>query len=141
MTSQMITCSMCGHHFDPAAHLACQGCPLQKGCQLVCCPACGYENVDVRRSSLARLAARWLSSDTSVLTLADIAPGRGAYLQGFAPTLPEGQQAHLQAYGLVPGHWVKVIQHTPVTVLQIEHTELALEQGLARQIRVVSELG
>ena len=65
-SAEMITCSMCGHIFDPQVHLACQSCPLQKGCQLVCCPACGYEMVDIRKSALAqaaRRAARWLIRD------------------------------------------------------------------------------
>lgn len=55
-----ITCAMCGHVFDAEAHTACQACPLAKGCSLVCCPACGYETVDERRSGLARLALRLL---------------------------------------------------------------------------------
>jgi hypothetical protein len=58
---QMITCSMCGHRFDPASHSGCRSCPLQSGCQLVCCPACGFETVNPDRSILARLAKRWLS--------------------------------------------------------------------------------
>lgn len=139
MTAGMITCSMCGHRFDPAAHQTCQGCPLHKGCQLACCPACGFENVDVQRSGLARLAARWFPSKGSRATLADVVPGSQVRLEGFASSLPARQQAHLQAYGLVPGHLVRVVQHSPVTIVQIEHTELALEAGLARQIRIVQE--
>jgi hypothetical protein len=57
----MITCTMCGHRFDPAAHTACHSCPLQRGCQLTCCPACGFEMVNPDRSILARLAKRWLT--------------------------------------------------------------------------------
>ena len=139
MTARMVTCSMCGHRFDPAAHETCLGCPLQKGCQLVCCPACGFENVNVQHSTLARLASRLLPSKTSQATLADVVPGCMAHLAGFDPSLPAGQQAHLQAYGLVPGHWVRVIQQSPVTVVQIEHTELALEAGLARHIHVAQD--
>jgi len=56
----MITCTMCGHRFDPAVHTACRSCPLQSGCQLACCPACGFEIVNPDRSRLARLAKRWL---------------------------------------------------------------------------------
>jgi hypothetical protein len=56
----MLTCPMCGTKFDPDQHVSCQSCPLQKGCQLACCPNCGFELVNVQRSVLARLAARWL---------------------------------------------------------------------------------
>ena len=62
-----MTCSMCGHHFDPAEHSACQSCPLQTGCTLVCCPKCGYETVDVNQSMLARLVGRWLSPKSGLL--------------------------------------------------------------------------
>jgi len=54
--AEAITCSMCGHVFDPSRHVACQACPLQSGCQLVCCPACGFEMVNPNRSA----AVRWI---------------------------------------------------------------------------------
>jgi len=55
-----ITCTMCGHVFDPAEYTSCAGCPLQKGCQLVCCPVCGFEMVDPQQSVLARLVMNFL---------------------------------------------------------------------------------
>jgi Fe2+ transport system protein FeoA len=42
----------------------------------------------------------------------------------------------LQAYGLAPGRTVRVLQQEPVTVVQAELTELALEDELASQVRV-----
>jgi Fe2+ transport system protein FeoA len=67
-------------------------------------------------------------------TLADLHPGEGAQLMGFAPGLPQELWVHLQAYGLVPGRYVRVLQHNPVTVVQVEHCEIALEEDLACQI-------
>ena len=75
-------------------------------------------------------------SGSQAETLADILPGEGAKLMGFAPGLPPEHWAHLQAYGLVPGRYVRVLQHTPVTIVQVEHCEIALEDELACQIRV-----
>lgn len=49
-----VACAMCGHRFDPAAHAACQGCPLSSGCALSCCPACGFSTADPARSWLVR---------------------------------------------------------------------------------------
>ena len=72
-------------------------------------------------------------------TLADVPPGDSWRVVGFSSGLSADRRAYLQAYGLVPGHWVRVIQHSPVTVVLIEHTELALEEGVARQIRVAEE--
>jgi hypothetical protein len=56
--SKPVTCPLCGHQFDPAGQQACPGCPLQPGCQLVCCPQCGYELVDLKQSKAARLVSR-----------------------------------------------------------------------------------
>lgn len=67
MTARRMRCTMCGHDFDPAAHVACQSCPLQKGCSLVCCPQCGYEMINLDRSFLARLFGRWLAPQPGVL--------------------------------------------------------------------------
>lgn len=58
--SDPVTCSMCGYRFDPQAHLACQSCPVNHGCQVVCCPSCGYQWADPQSSALARFAMRWL---------------------------------------------------------------------------------
>ena len=69
-------------------------------------------------------------------TLADVLPGEEARLSGFSPDLPPERSAHLQAYGLVPGRFVRVLQQAPVTVVQIEHCEIALETELAGQVHV-----
>ncbi len=55
-------CPLCGSDFDPDT-LGCHDhCPLAQvqGCNLVCCPNCGYEMVDERKSPLARLLRRWI---------------------------------------------------------------------------------
>ncbi len=74
--------------------------------------------------------------DNTGYTLADVPPGQQARIVDFSKTIPTNRKEHLQAYGLVPGYQVKVIQQTPVTVVRIEHTDLALERMLARAIRV-----
>ena len=51
-----ITCPMCGLSFDPEQNSRCGGCMLNKNCETVCCPRCGYETVF--ESSLTRLAKR-----------------------------------------------------------------------------------
>ena len=40
----------------------------------------------------------------------------------------------LQAYGVVPGNYLRIRQHRPVTVVQVDHTELAFESDLANAI-------
>lgn len=58
-----ITCQFCGYQFDPNENNVCRACPLQRDCQLVCCPNCGYETVDVQRSKLVSFFAKLLSRD------------------------------------------------------------------------------
>jgi len=85
-----------------------------------------------RRGRRACKHRRWM-------TLADIPPGRRMRVMGFLPGLPAGRRAHMQAYGLVVGRLVQVLQHRPVTVVQIDHTELALEDDLADKVQVAEE--
>jgi Fe2+ transport system protein FeoA len=58
-------------------------------------------------------------------------------IEGFAQDIRPARKSQLQAYGLVPGYWVEVLQHSPVTVIKIEHSEVAMENELARQVLVV----
>jgi Fe2+ transport system protein FeoA len=52
------------------------------------------------------------------------------------PGLSASQRAHLQAYGLAPGCRLRVLRHKPVTIVLIDHLELALETQLAGSIAV-----
>ncbi len=57
-------CPLCGYRFDESkltCPAACQLAALQ-GCHLVCCPNCGYQMVDERKSGLARLLRRVLKT-------------------------------------------------------------------------------
>jgi len=39
-------CALCGRSFKESEVLrACRGCPLARGCRLIRCPYCGYENM------------------------------------------------------------------------------------------------
>lgn len=70
-------------------------------------------------------------------TLANVPPGERAIVAGFCERMNPERRAHLQAYGLVPGRAVQVVQQYPVTVLQVDHTELALEVELACGVKVI----
>jgi hypothetical protein len=58
-----IICPFCGYRFDPNESNACRSCPLQRDCQLVCCPNCGYETIDVQRSKLVNFFTRLISRE------------------------------------------------------------------------------
>jgi Fe2+ transport system protein FeoA len=146
------TCPLCGHAFDPAAHLACQTCPLHSGCRLVCCPACGHTTVDQEQSRIVRWITGLLSRASQPQDLpssrpaARAAPTRRSALAA-APidrmvrmvdmgNLPATQREQLHGYGLVPGRVLRVVQRNPVTVVQLEHVEVAIETELAQAVWV-----
>jgi Fe2+ transport system protein FeoA len=68
-------------------------------------------------------------------TLAEAQPGSHVQVLGYGP-LEKAQISRLQAYGLLPGRRVLVLQQSPVTIIQIEYTELAFEHEIARQVQV-----
>lgn len=68
--------------------------------------------------------------------LTELSPGTRARILGFDDLLSPERRAILQAYGVLPGSEMWVRQHHPVTVIQVEHTELALEADLADAILV-----
>lgn len=140
-----IQCPMCGHRYASQDHLGCKSCPVNKECTLVCCPACGYQTVNARKSRFARFVQSLLPNKTEPdlaepdregITLAEVPAGCMARIQEFCEGLPPDRLAYLQAYGLVPDYWVQVLQHSPVTIVRLDHLELALENDIARNIKV-----
>ena len=69
------------------------------------------------------------------MRLVDVIPGSKVLVVDFNG-MPFPQQESLHAYGMVQGNWVRVLQQSPVTVVEIENTELALESSLASLIQV-----
>lgn len=53
INTNLITCAVCGHTFDPAQHPSCGSCPLHQGCSMACCPQCGTTNINPAGSRLA----------------------------------------------------------------------------------------
>lgn len=156
MMHTVVDCPLCGHVFDASRQAACSTCPLHRGCHMICCPACGHTTVDPGQSRLAQ----WLSSllartrdaqpvltaagsPSSVgqrLVLAHAPVGCMLRILGFAD-LPSTSHEHLQAYGLMPGQVVCVLQHRPVTIVQVDRIELALEAEIARCVLVAAADG
>lgn len=157
-----MVCGICGEHFDPAANPGCAGCPVNDGCLLACCPACGYSMPNPESSRLVRLATviadacgsrtrAWreraatsgqrrrdrAAADASpdAPTLADAAPGVSVRVRAIG-TGADKWREHLQAYGISRGREIQVVQQLPVTVVRVDHVELAFEARIAREIAV-----
>lgn len=138
-----IACALCGTRFDPEAEVACGSCPMSGACTLTCCPECGYTTVDINSSRSAGLLARLFPSRSDGrpvgTTLDGAAIGVRVAIAGFSDAMTTGHRELLRAYGIEPGRTVLVEQHSPVTVVGVDETEIALESGLAELVFVNAE--
>lgn len=140
-----IECGMCGHHFDPAGHAGCSGCPMNKACLLLCCPSCGYSIPDPARSRLLALGRRIANALRSLRgaaaqpddpsALSRVKPGSVVRIREIGEGASSWHE-RLQAYGIAPGREVTVVQQAPVTVVRVDHVDLAFEATIARHIIV-----
>lgn len=69
-------------------------------------------------------------------TLVDLPAGAVAKVVGFGRGLSLDRRVQLQAYGLVPGYRVKLLQHSPVIVVLVDNTELAMEDDVAGLVEI-----
>lgn len=70
--------------------------------------------------------------------LSEVPAGTSVIVTGLDELSPALRQS-LLAYGILPGRPVRVIARSPVLVLEVEHTELALEIEIARAVKVASQ--
>jgi Fe2+ transport system protein FeoA len=145
VVDERVTCALCGHRFSSSDTGACASCPIGKGCSLICCPNCGYSAPAAARSAIAgrvaraaaRLGGRRRAPGGPSRALAEAAPGSQATIETMED-VPARQREQLVAYGLAPGRVVDVLQVRPVTIVRIEHAELAFESALSRAIGIAA---
>jgi Fe2+ transport system protein FeoA len=148
-SEQFIDCAMCGQSFDALAHVACT---VHSGCNLVCCPHCGYSDINAQESRIAHFMSKIFNPTPTTQSVASsknrfqkrrmslqiLPPGMKAKIIGLGD-LPKGRQDQLLAYGVSPGRILMVKQQNPLTVVMVDHTEIALERVLAKEILVEVE--
>lgn len=148
-----ITCPLCATEFDGEERSACSACPIGQGCQLVCCPNCGYTMVNPAESKLAGWMTNRLQRGrgrrrhqragrsgervewASMVPLSQ-APVKTDLIVQRMDLLPPRRRRQLRSYGLSPGSHLQALRHSPLTVILIDHTEIALETVLADSILV-----
>lgn len=142
--SRILRCPLCGHAYDPeTASSLCARCPLNTGCELTCCPACGHGTVDVETSRAATwLAGRLRLRDqapgdpAAAVPLTTLAAGSTAAIHDFDPAMYPGHRQRLQGFGVGPGCTVEVVRQAAVTVFRVDHTELAVDRDVSSLILV-----
>ena len=71
-------------------------------------------------------------------TLADLDAGESAEIDCIECEYP-ARCDRLAAYGLVRGQTVMLVQRKPAFVIRVDETELALDESIARCVRVFKE--
>lgn len=66
-------------------------------------------------------------------TLADLSAGEVVKVRRFG-NLPPATLHHLRAYGVLPGREIRILAQRPLVIIQVEESELALEESIARQV-------
>jgi Fe2+ transport system protein FeoA len=144
---ELVECPVCGERFDPCERHACASCPIGRHCTFICCPTCGFAMVDAGSSLLVRAVSRLSRllgggrqherSLHRAVTLADVPAATRVRVEALSG-LPAGRHEQLEAYGMAPGRWLDVVQQHPLTIVRVEHTDIALERAIARGIRVAA---
>lgn len=68
--------------------------------------------------------------------MCDLPSGGRARICCFSDQLTARRRELLMAYGVRPGEWLRVCRTSPVTVIEIDQLELALDHDLAHTIQV-----
>lgn len=126
----MTTCPLCQHKFE--GRTACHGCGMMAGCQLICCPQCGYEFVE--SSKTVSFFKEMLGKEEAALPLS-LAPV-GSDLRIVSTDGAKASLARLTVLGIFPGQTVYLLQRKPSFVLRAGETEVALDKEVAQTILV-----
>lgn len=141
----MTTCPLCGCEFD-ATVLACHAsCAFNSQCAVICCPNCGYQMVDERRSVVANRVRRWLSGRKSpvyeageVCALTDLRAGQYGRVVEIV-TDNAARSERLQVLGFVKDAEIYLRQTKPTYIVQVGFTEVSLEKSIGAAIKVALE--
>lgn len=142
-----IKCTFCGYVFEAeATGGSCGGCLRLKQCEKVCCPNCGYPNLDVpgrerlrRRRGQADSAAP-STGRPSVRRLAGLEEGTRARVVSL-DTADAFRLQKLLSLGLLPGVLVEVVQRYPCYVINVGLAQVAMDLPTAEAVYVREEPG
>jgi Fe2+ transport system protein FeoA len=135
-------CPLCGYEFEPEAMSCHSSCAFNDACAIICCPNCGYQMPDERRSRLAGALRRMLArkqnqpgSDEKVRPLSMMQPGQSGKVVTIQ-SAHDGRIERLHILGLTDGAAITLEQKRPTFVLRAGFTELSLEREIADEILV-----
>lgn len=136
-------CPLCGLEFEETAMACHSSCMFNESCGIICCPNCGYQMPDARKSRLAeglRLALARRSRRNgyyreSVRPLSMMQPGQSGTIVAIQSE-NESRVERLHIMGVMPDAQVTLTQKRPAYVLRVGFTELSVELEIADDILV-----
>lgn len=135
----MTTCPLCGYEFDETALSCHSSCAFNESCGIICCPNCGYQVADERKSRLAealkRMMARRQAITSPVRPLSTLQPGQSGKVVAIDSN-NHTRVERLHVLGLIEDVQVTLEQKRPAYVLRVGFTELSLEREIADSILV-----
>jgi Fe2+ transport system protein FeoA len=135
----VIHCPLCGCEFDETQQSCHASCALNQNCGIICCPNCGYQMTDEKKSRLAsglrRLLARMNRPQPPIRPLSTLRAGQSGKVTAIE-CANASRLERLNVFGLVPGVEVTLEQRHPAFVLRVGFTELSIERVIADEILV-----
>lgn len=135
-------CPLCGFEFEVTAMSCHSSCAFNDSCGIICCPNCGYQIPDERKSRLADGLRRLLSrrqnkieEQPAIRPLSTLSAGQ----TGRVIAVHSGNHARvekLNVLGLITDAQVIVEQKRPTYVLRVGFTEFSVEVDIADEILV-----
>ncbi|MEZ4670555.1 MAG: FeoA family protein [Anaerolineae bacterium] len=121
-------------------------CVFNESCGIVCCPNCGYQLPDERKTRVASALRRWFTRrqeqneiESPVRPLSTLRPGQTAKIVSIDST-SQSRLERLQLLGLMPDAHITLEQKRPAYVLSVGFTQLSLDTDIAQDILVDTSL-
>jgi Fe2+ transport system protein FeoA len=135
-------CPLCNYEFEVTAMSCHVSCAFNASCAIICCPNCGYQIPDERKSRLAEAFRRFLARRrgeeenlSSVRALSAMQAGQSGKVIAIH-SQNHARIERLNVLGLIPDAQVKLEQKRPTYVLRVGFTELTIEREIADEILV-----
>jgi Fe2+ transport system protein FeoA len=135
-------CPLCSFEFEVTAMSCHSSCAFNDSCGIICCPNCGYQIPDERKSRLADGLRRFLSrsqgkteEQPAIRPLSTLSAGQvGRVIAVHSEN--HARVEKLNVLGLITDAQVIVEQKRPTFVLRVGFTEFSVEADIADEILV-----
>lgn len=138
----MMRCPLCGYEFEVTAMNCHSSCVFNESCGIICCPNCGYQIPDERKTRVASALRRWFArrqtEDTAQSPVRPLTAMRAGQ-SGKIVTINSDSQTRIERLhllGLTTDAHITLEQKRPTYVLSVGFTQLTLDHDIAADILV-----